>query len=225
MSKQSDNMSDKNTQKFEAALKDAKVPILVLDNKWHRLFKKIGITPEIQKLESELNELLKRQGKINTDIKALKKIKSDLADEIRMNMDDGSSERDEIASNKKLDDNRRLINEANEKIDDYSDELLELPREIDRVNKELMLHSMELCYQQLASNTDEIENIANWIRDIRIQLKINVIKKQEMEMNNADLYKFMHNIFGNDVMNLFDMRYEPKLRVPENKTDGGAKES
>lgn len=212
-------MADKRKEKFENALKDAKVPVLLLDNKWHKLFKRIGITPEIKKLEGELGDLLKRQGKINNEIKSLKKIKTDLMDEIRVNMDDGNVERDEKASNKKLDDNKRLINEANDKIDSYGDELLELPREIDRVNKELMLHTMNLCYDRLSENTDEIEEIANWIRDIRIQLKKNVIKKQEMEMNNADLYTYMHNIFGNDVMDLFDMRYEPKLRVPENKTE------
>ncbi|MDO4965787.1 MAG: hypothetical protein Q4E51_03690 [Lachnospiraceae bacterium] len=212
-------MADVKHEKFENALKAAKVPVLVLDNKWHRLFKKIGITDDIKRLEKELNELLKRQGKINNEMKALKKIKSDLMGEIVNNMDDGDDSRDSKASNKKLDDNKRLINEANDKMASYEDEMLELPREIDRVNKELMLHTMDLCYDKLSENTDQIEEIANWIRDIRIQLKKNVIRKQEMEMNNADLYTFMHNIFGNDVMDLFDMRYEPKLRVPENKKE------
>lgn len=212
-------MADVKHEKFENALKAAKVPVLVLDNKWHRLFKKIGITDDIKRLEKELNELLKRQGKINNEMKALKKIKSDLMGEIVNNMDDGDDSRDSKASNKKLDDNKRLINEANNKMASYEDEMLELPREIDRVNKELMLHTMDLCYDTLSENTDQIEEIANWIRDIRIQLKKNVIRKQEMEMNNADLYTFMHNIFGNDVMDLFDMRYEPKLRVPENKKE------
>ena len=97
------------------------------------------------------------------------------------------------------------------------DELMELPREIDRVNRQLMLLSMDLCYDKLSENTDEIEKIAEWIKDIRIELKKNVIRKQEMEVNNADLYTYMHNIFGPDVMEIFDMRYEPKIRVPELK--------
>ena len=212
-------MADVKQEKFENALKSAKVPVLVLDNKWHRLFKKIGITDDIKKLENELNELLKRQGKINTEMKALKKIKSDLMGDIVNNMDNGDENRDAKVSDKKLDDNKRLIAEANDKMAAYEDEMLDLPREIDRVNKELMLHTMNLCYDRLSENTDQIEEIANWIRDIRIQLKKNVIRKQEMEMNNADLYTFMHNIFGNDVMDIFDMRYEPKLRVPENKKE------
>ena len=95
--------------------------------------------------------------------------------------------------------------------------MLEIPREIDRVNKELMLKTMELCYDKIAENTDEIEEIADWIKNIRIELKKKVIKKQEMELANSDFYGFMHNIFGNDAMNLFDMKYEPTIRVPETK--------
>lgn len=212
-------MADKRKEKFENALANAKVPILVLDNKWHRLFKRIGVTPDIIKLEKELAELLKRQGKINNDIKALKKVKTDLMNDIVSNMDDGNSDRDDKASNKKLDDNKRLISDANDRIDSYEDELLELPKEIDRINKELMLESMALCYDKLSENTDQIEEIANWIHEIRIQLKKNVVRKQEMEMNNADLYKFMHDIFGPDAMDLFDMRYEPTIRISEETTD------
>lgn len=212
-------MADNKTEKFKAALEKAQVPTLVLDNKWHRLLKRInGNTKEIAALEKELTDLLKRQGKINNEIKSLKKIKTDLMNEIVSSMDDKKSD-------KKIKDNKILISQANDKMDGYEDELLELPREIDRVNKELMLRTMEICYDRISDYTDEIEEIANWIRDIRIELKKNVIKKQEIEMTNADLYTFMHNIFGHDVMDLFDMRYEPKIRVPEQqvKSESGEK--
>ena len=210
-------MASNRTDKFKNALANAKVPVLVLDKKWYILRQKTGTTPEINKIEEELKNLLKRQGKITNELNALKKIKKDLMSEIVSNMDDGDSNRDAKTSDKKLDDNKRLIAEANEKMESYEDEMLELPREIDRVNKELMLQTMELCYDKLAENTDDIEEIADWIKEIRIELKKKVIKKQEMEAANSDFYGFMHNIFGHDAMNLFDMRYEPTIRVKESK--------
>ena len=212
-------MADNRLEKFQTALKDAKVPVLVLDKKWYILRQRAGTTPEINKLEEELKSLLKRQGKITNEVNALKKIKKDLMSDIVSNMDDGAENRDAKVSDKKLEDNKRLIGEANDKIDAYEDEMLELPREIDRLNKELMLKTMELCYDCLASNTDDIEEIADWIKNIRVELKKKVIKKQEMEMANADFYNFMHNIFGHEAMNLFDMKYEPKIRINESKTD------
>ncbi len=201
-------------EKFKAALADKKIPVLILDSKWHQLFKKAGITPEIEKLEKELTELLKKQGRINTEIKNIKKLKGELMNNIVSSMD-GSDDKSE----KKVSDSKRLINESNEKMDALEDELLELPRQIDSINKELMLQTMALCYETLSENTDEIEKIADWIHEVRIQLKKNIIKKQEKEFQNADLYTYMHDIFGPYVMEIFDLRYEPTLKKPEKKED------
>ncbi|MCR5735951.1 MAG: hypothetical protein K6G22_15230 [Lachnospiraceae bacterium] len=198
--------------KFREALQGKKIPTLVLDNKWHRLFKKMGTTDDIVRLEGELTKLLKRQGKINTDIKGLKKLKSDLMDGIMSNMGDAEGGDERHEANQKIVENKRLIDEANQKIDSYEDELLDLPKQIDEVNKELMVKSMALCYEKLDKNTDEIEEIADWIHNIRIELKKNIIRKQEKEYYNNELYSFMHDIFGPVVMDLFDMRYEPKLK-------------
>lgn len=212
-------MADARSEKFIKALSSAKVPVLVLDKKWYILRQKAGTTSEINKLEEELKTLLKRQGKLTNEINAIKKLKKDLMSDIVTNMDDGDRERDNKVSNKKLDDNKRLIAEANDKIDSYQDEMMELPREIDRVNKELMLKTMEICYDKLSENTEEIEIIADWIKEIRIELKKKVIKKQEMELANSDFYGFMHDIFGSDAMNLFDMKYEPTIRIKEKKPE------
>ncbi len=201
-------------EKFREALGDKHIPVLILDNKWHKLFKRSGTTPEIEELEKKLTELLKRQGKLNSEIKDIKKVKNELMNNIVSNMDDKDKE-----AEKKVNDSKRLINEANDKIDSYEDELLELPREIDKVNKELMIQTMALCYETLSENTDEIEKIADWIHNVRIELKKNIIRKQEREFQNADLYTYMHDIFGPDVMEIFDMRYEPTLKKPEQKEE------
>ena len=205
--------------KFREALADKRIPVLILDSKWHQLFKRAGTTDEIEKLEKELTGLLKRQGRINSEIKDLKKIKGELMNNIVSSMD----ESDDVSA-KKVNDSKRLINESNDKMDALEDELLDLPRQIDAVNKELMIKTMALCYETLSENTDEIEKIADWIHDIRIQLKKNIIKKQEMEFRNADLYTYMHDIFGPDVMEIFDLRYEPTLKKPEQKEEKTDKE-
>ncbi|MBQ1527447.1 MAG: hypothetical protein IJR19_03865 [Lachnospiraceae bacterium] len=200
-------------EKFREAIKEAKIPVLILDNKWHKLFKKTGTTDEIVRLEAELTELLKKQGRLNTELKSIKKLKNDLMNDIVEHMNDGEGKgADKAAAEKKIADNKRLIDEANEKLAAHEDEMIELPREIDRVNRELMLNTMALCYEKLSANTDEIEQISDWIHKIRIELKKQLITKQEKEYYNSELYSFMHDIFGQDVMELFDMRYEPTLR-------------
>ena len=72
----------KNTDEFRKALEHKKLPLLVLDQKWHRLFAIHGKTDEIRNAETELNNLLARQGKLNSDLKDYKKVKNQLMDEI-----------------------------------------------------------------------------------------------------------------------------------------------
>ncbi|MBO4902589.1 MAG: hypothetical protein J5518_07340 [Lachnospiraceae bacterium] len=202
-------MADREEQ-FKNALVGKKIPVLILDPKWHKLFSKTGTTDEIKELEGKLQVVLKRQGKLNNENKELKRIKNNLMDEIVGHMD-GIETNTNAQTEKKLDENKRLINEVNEKLEKNEDELMELPREIDQINKELMIKTMDLCYEKLQANTSEIEEIAAWIREVRVSLKKNILKKQNKEVNNAELYGFMHDIFGHDVMELFDMKYEPTL--------------
>ena len=136
---------------YKPALVGKKIPVLTLDNKWHHLFTQAEPDKHINRLVDELNELVKRQGKANTEIKEIKKLKKKLMQEIVENASEASLEND-LKAQKKADESKRLINECNEKIEAYEDELLELPGEIDRVNRELMLATMEICYDRLKEN-------------------------------------------------------------------------
>ena len=97
-----------SNEKFTKAIQSKKIPVLTLDNKWHQLFTQTGITKEIKQLEKQLNDLLKKQGKMTTELKDLKKIKSNLMSEIMSSTE--AIEKDEIdkKTEKKLSDNKRL---------------------------------------------------------------------------------------------------------------------
>ncbi len=195
-------------KEFEAAVSGKNVPTLILDNKWHKLMAEVGKTPEMEKLEEKLNDLVKHQGKITNELKDLKKIKANLMDEIVSNMDGAEKESTDSASKKKLEDNKRLINEINDKVDAYNDEMLDLPKEIAETNASLMLLTMEESYKVIRSNTKDIEEIGGWIKMMRMELKKNILRKQHMELVNVQLYSYMQGIFGPDVLNLFDIDYD-----------------
>ena len=206
----------KSDEAFKQALIGRKIPILTLDNKWHKLFTQAEPNKRLKKREEELNELLKKQGKANTEIKEIKKLKRRLMQGIMENASEASSGNDARAR-KKTDESKRLMGECNQKIAVYEDELLELPRQIDKVNKELMLMTMEICYDRLKENERDIEEITKWVAQVKEELKEKLILKQEKETVNQELYSYMHDIFGADVINLFDTKY--KIENP----DGGRK--
>ena len=186
---------------FSAALAKIKVPMLILDQKWHRLFALGGKPDTVKALEAKENELLKREAELKKELKDLKKVKESLMASVMTNME-GTSD----LVSKKLDDDKRLLEECKERIQTNEDELLGLPTEIDQVNRDLMIASMDYCYDKLRTNSQEAEEITNWIKDIRVQLKKNVIRKHNREINNKEIYSYMHDVFGMDVLNLFDMQ-------------------
>lgn len=198
----------KETSSFEEALKGKRIPILTLDNNWHKLFTQTEPTDKIKELEEKLNALLRKQGKLNSQIKEIKSLKKRLMDEIVELMNDLGDKEPSKSVVKKLDDNKRLIEECNEKIDSHNDELYDLPKMIDQVNYELMLKTMEICYEQIRENNEEIARITKWIDGIRIELKKNLAIKEQKATKNQNFYSYMHNIFGAEVIDIFDMKYE-----------------
>lgn len=191
---------------FREALVGKKIPILTLDNQWHKLFTQTGDNDEIHDLEEKLNELLKRQGKLNTEVKSLSSYKKKLMQEIVsiMELPDSS------AKEKKMSENKRMIEEANQKLDDYNDELMELPKMIDDVNMELMLATMRVCYGKIQQNIKDIEAINQWVSEFKVMLKRKILLKQSKEIWNDETYSYMHAIFGPDVIEMFDMKYNPE---------------
>lgn len=202
---------------FKAALVGKKIPILTLDNKWHKLFTQSEFTPELKGKEKNLNDMLKRQAKLNTEMKELKKLKKKLMDEVVI-LADEMGERPTKKQDKDMADHKRLIEECNEKMDAYEEELVELPRQISQLNNQLMLITMDVCYRKLQQNTKELSEIEEWIGGIRRELKKKVVRKQEKEAVINRLYAYMHDIFGAEVIELFDMQYDPEEKYRRKET-------
>ena len=203
-------------EQFKRALAGKKVPILVLDQKWHRLFAVHGKPDEIKQTEADLNALLARQGKLNEDLKQYKKLKTKLMGSIVANMDGTTIEEQNGEREKKLDADKQLIDETNQKLEEVEDELLEIPNRIKETNLNLMLQSMDYFYDKLRVNKAESDEIAEWINQVRVDLKKNIIKKQNRDINNREIYAYLHDIFGPSMLDLFDIRYEEKNEETEN---------
>ena len=87
-----------------------------------------------------------------------------------------------------------------------------------------MVETMKVCYERLHDNTSDIKSLDEWITRARIELKKNVIRLQEAEMENYNLYSYMHQIFGPEVVEIFDMKYDPDRRHPIRRPLAGAED-
>jgi len=182
-----------------AAIKD--IPILTLDERWYHLITDKIKTDEIRYWEKELNDLLKKQGQINNDIKEVKKIKTQLIQDVVDNMQDEDSD---PKKTKIMEQNQRLIQEAKDKIGSLEDEALDIPRDIVNANEHLMIETVKVCYEKINNNKEDLEVLDKWINATRVKLKKNILIKQDKEEINSRMYTAMHDILGPDVMKELD---------------------
>ncbi len=184
------------------ALKEKKVPVLVLDQRWHTLFPSGNKPSDVLALEDNLNYLLKRQGFLVNDIKDLKRTKQKLMDGILA----GMGETEGANTDKKKKNQQRLLLEIKERIKEESDELMDLPREIKRVNEELLAVGAAYCFERLAGGDEELRVLTEEIEAMRKQLKEKVGYKADLEDSMDSAYSLMHGLLGHDVMNLYDKK-------------------
>ena len=200
----------KNTMPmFGQMLHGKKIPLLILDQKWHQLFLD-GIKPkEIEKLEQKLNKQLVAQGRFNQEQKELKVLKTKLMKNIVVNMDEISEHGHET---KKLQEDRRLITEINDKMEDGESQLRKLQEEMQEDNLRLMVETMEYCYRIMNSNEAEREQLIVRIAQMRTELKTKIFRREAIEEQNRGIYAYLHDIFGAQVLEVFDLKYEDEYK-------------
>ena len=175
--------------------------IVVLDQNWHKLFKD-NKTFKMNQLEKKLNKLLKEQGKVNTEYEGYKKLKKQIMDDIMSTMGDEGN-----AADDKKQKNSRYIKEINRKFDRYEELKSELPSQIEDVNRELLTESMIQCYKELMTTKESSEQLQETIRTMKDSLKEKVGQREDLEQSINQLYTYMHDIAGFEVIEALDKHY------------------
>ena len=182
------------------------LPILTLDERYHVLFPEKDKTDEIRECEKKLNDLLKRQGQINDDLKEVHKIKDKLMQSIIDNVE--NMELSESKRQKLMATNQKLIIEAKLKIEELEQEQLDIPYKIRNANIKLVIECAQVCYDRIHSNYRDIQKLAAWIDVTRTELKRRIIIKQDKEIANTNIYTYMHDLLGPEMMEVFDNKEE-----------------
>lgn len=201
---------------IEEKLKGKNVPLLILDQRWLNLFQAHEKTKRIKQLESDLLALVKEQGKLNQDIKDLEKLKKQLLDKIVENM---SAAQHNKFVEKKQEKSQELITQIKEKIQTAEERLLELPEEIRKTNEVLLIEGMQICYDRITKNETVIKEEEEWILNARNVLKDHILVKQDLEIKNQQMYAYMHDMLGREIIEIFDQEQDKIKQEEEQGAD------
>lgn len=199
------------TDTFFQGIHASKIPMVVLDERWHQMFNTIEKPKLVKDLEDEVNMLLKKQGQVNNDLKEVKKIKNKLMQEIVEQMEiSGEDNEKNQKRNKIMEKNQKLILECNEKLEALEDEQYDIPHRLREANEKLIAAGMEIAYIHLQKGKEEEQRLANWIAKARAELRRQMLLKQELEDNNVMIYNNMHDILGARLMEALDNKFGQK---------------
>lgn len=194
---------------FSNLLSSKRIPIVVLDERWHKLYEKEPKSLRVVELEKKLNDLLKQQGRLVSEGKSLKSAKNQLMGGIVANMNVDLSPAGKL-NGKKLQRSQKLIQEINGKLKETDNDLAEMPYRIKEANSKLVVEGINQCYQKLEVNADERNELDRKMNAMREELKHMIVRKQDLEEENANIYTYMHDVLGSEIMELLDQKYGRK---------------
>lgn len=180
-----------------------RVPLVNLDERWLTIFPKDKMTDHMNELSAQVNELLKKQGKAVEEIKGYKRHKEQLMQEIMDNMDVDESFLGRLKA-KKLEKNQKLILELNSQLQISEDILAELPAKMKEVNQELVIETTRACYQQLITTDKQVNQLKDTIKEYEDRLHELKEEMKEIEKTNREIYLYMHDLLGPDLMKRID---------------------
>lgn len=194
-------------EKIVHSLQNKNAPLLILDEKWLEIFPDHLQNNTIRSMVSELNELLKKQGKQTEEIKGLKRYKSQMMQEIvqYMGVDETAVGR---LKQKKLDKNQKKILELNEQLQQTEDSLSDLPYQIRQANAQLMVESTKACYGRFRVNKEKMKELDGEISELRAKLRVLVLERQEREQQDEKMYAYLHSMLGAPLMEELDRTLE-----------------
>lgn len=188
-------------EEFLTRFQDIEVPLLILDERWLKIFPDNYKTNEMLRLERELREAFLYQAKLNDDIKDAETVKKKLLDRIIQFMGVAQLSKEEARKQEK---SQEFIRNLNGRIDELQEQFESMPEQIHELNQQLLIESLRVCYRRMKENKEKLDAQKELVEEARALLNSREARKQELHRENEHIFTFMHRIFGRRIIELFD---------------------
>ncbi|MBQ1274032.1 MAG: hypothetical protein U0L26_14075 [Cellulosilyticum sp.] len=197
-----DDSIDLKKEYVTEILERKRLPIVLLDPLWHTAKEHIK-SGAIDKAEKELQELLKEQGRLNTDYKEYTVIKQNFLKEILV-VSSKAQDRSDSTALEELNKLHQSTLAANQKLEDIENRLDEIDKEIEIKNKEIISEMIAVGYSYIESYKQEDEILEAEITALREEMLKKTNKKKENEAFLKEIYNYLHSIVGREQIEILD---------------------
>lgn len=195
-------MGKKYIQLDELTVYKNKVPILVEDETWLKLFGNVE-EKSIIFLKEELEELLKEERDIKKNISDMQKEKLNVMKMI-LQISSAVNNEEKVESLELLDEYREKLLNINDKIDELTFRLETMPTEIRELNCQLLEATANYGYDQLKKKEKRLDETVNQLEELKEKVKELINTKHDYEEWVNAAYTFLHGMLGSEIMEKLD---------------------
>lgn len=195
-------MAFKNIELDENIVFKNKIPILIKDPNWLKLFGDVD-NKNIQNIKEELIELVEAQGELGKNEKALQKEKT-LAMKMILGVSNAVNNENKIQSVGLLDEYKERIENINEELDDIIYQLETIPFKIKEVNFNLLKATVYYGYKELKSKEKRLKEVTEELESMRERIKFLINQKYDYEEWINSTYSFLHGLLGSEEIEKLD---------------------
>ncbi|MGI6622889.1 MAG: coiled-coil domain-containing protein [Acetivibrionales bacterium] len=180
---------------------------LSIDERWTKLFVAIKITPELEKAEQEMNELIKEEAMLKNEQDNLEPQKRKCMNEI-LNLTKEAFENDSDKAKGRLKQCKKEIERINSRIDEVMEDIEELNDKLKKANLDLLNSSINYIFSTLKNKNERALEIKKELKEIEQRQKD---LKAELETIKVDWTQYavdLTNLIGTDPVKEFEEAYK-----------------
>jgi hypothetical protein len=179
------------------------ISLLILDERWNKLFVNTQKTAQIASCEEKLKELLKEEARLTAETKEIATAKKKHMDKI-MKLTPAVFEKNDEGAKKEMHFCEKEIKRINDRAKKIEEKLDEMPDREKAVNLELLNNTVKLVYLKMRSSSKRVEELEKLINETRTKLKEYIDEKESLSQDDTDTYSYFHDLLGGEELERLD---------------------
>lgn len=182
------------------------ISLLILDERWNKLFVNTQKTPQIAASEEKLKKLLKDEARLAAESREITAGKKKNMDRI-MQLTPAVFEKNDEAAKQEMRLCEKEIKRINERAKKIEEELDSMPDRIKEANLELLENTVNIVYFKMRSGKRRVEELEKLIEESRARLKEYIDEKDFLSQDDTDIYSYFHDLLGGEELERLDNKF------------------
>lgn len=194
-------------KKFDTrTLRKNDISLLILDERWNKLFVNAPKSPSIERSEQKLKELLKEEARLIAEQKEIAAAKKGHMDRI-IKLTPEVFEKDDETAKKEMQISEREIKRINSRTKRIEELLDEMPDRKKQANLELLDETVNIVYYKIGSARKRVKELEGLIEETRSKLKEYIDEKETLSQDDTDIYSYFHDLLGGEELEKLDSEF------------------